>query len=70
MTNMSEQTPAHVEQTGIKVTISRSSLANGVAAFVVIGGAIYFMITKDTESLKWIVAGSLGWLFKEITAKR
>lgn len=58
------------QQSGVKFSISRSSLANTVAAFVVVGGSIYFMITKDTESLKWLVAGSLGWLFKEITSRR
>jgi hypothetical protein len=50
----------------IKDLISRSSLANLIAGVIILVGAVYFVYTKDGDSLKWMVGLGLGWLLKEI----
>ena len=53
----------------IKEIFSRSTLANVVAGIVVIAGTAYFIYSGDVDSLKWVAAIGLGWLFKEAKDK-
>ena len=46
--------------------LNRSTLANVIAAGVVIVSTCYFVYTKDTDALKWIGGFSLAWIFKEV----
>lgn len=54
----------------LRMMFKRSTIANAIAGFSVAAGVAYFIISKDTESLKWVVGLSIGWLFKEVAAKK
>jgi len=44
-------------------------MANVVSAIAIISGVAYFIYTHDTESLKWVLAFALGYLFGSKIAK-
>lgn len=47
----------------LRFLIRKSNIATFVAAFVVAGGAVYFFLTGDGESAKWLVGLGAGFLF-------
>jgi len=51
---------------GEEKLIKRATLANLTATAIVLAGLGYFIATRDSESLKWLVGFGIGWLFKEI----
>lgn len=44
--------------------ITRTKIANVVAAVIVIGGLIYFFITKDAKGMMFLAGAGVGYLFK------
>lgn len=44
----------------------RTTLANIAAFGIVAAGLAYFIVSRDTDSVKWLVAFAAGWLFKEV----
>ena len=53
----------------VSEAINRSTLANIVAASVVVASTVYFIYSGDVEYLKWTAAAATGWLFKEAARK-
>ena len=50
----------------IKDAISKATVATVVAGFLAISGMVYFMLTKNTDSVLFAAGAAIGWLFKEI----
>ena len=50
--------------------VSRTSIANVVSGIAIVVGVGYFCWTRDTESLKWVLAFALGYLFGSKSVKR
>jgi len=48
---------------GLKETVSKTTIANVISALVIIIGTVYFAYKGDIESLKWVLAFALGYLF-------
>jgi hypothetical protein len=57
------------DEKSLRMMFKRSTVANAIAGFAVAAGVVYFIISKDTDSLKWVVGLSIGWLFKEAVKK-
>ncbi|MEM4975978.1 MAG: hypothetical protein QXT64_01485 [Desulfurococcaceae archaeon] len=49
--------------------VSKATVANIVSAFTIIAATVYFIYRGDVESLKWLLAFTLGYLYGS-TVKR
>lgn len=47
----------------MKWLLRRANIATLTSAALVIGGAVYFFVTGDGDSAKWLVGIGAGWLF-------
>jgi hypothetical protein len=47
--------------------LKRTTMANVVAATVVMIGMTYCFLTQNTDGVLLITGAGMGWLFKEIT---
>jgi len=46
--------------------ISKTTVANVVAAFVVCAGIIYAVYTQNTDLVNFLTGAGIGYLFKEV----
>lgn len=51
----------------VQELIERTTLANIVAAFLVIAGMIFFIKTNDKDAVLFLAGTGAGWLLKEVT---
>ena len=54
---------------GVKGVIDRASLASIIATIAILVGLGYFIYAGDSESVKWLAAIGVGFLFKEVVVK-
>jgi hypothetical protein len=50
----------------LKELINRTSLANLVAAFLVIAGMLYAVYYQNTDFVVYLAGAGCGWLLKEL----
>lgn len=53
----------------LKGILSKTTVANVVAAFVVCTGIIYAVYTKNTELVGILTGAGIGYLFKEVNKR-
>jgi len=46
--------------------ISKTTVANVVAAFIVCAGIIYAVYTQNTDLVNFLTGAGIGYLFKEV----
>lgn len=61
---MSEEKKA--KASSFREIVTRTTVANLVAAFLIIAGMLYSIATNDAKGVSFMAGAGIGWLFKEI----